>query len=286
MTFTFPGPVDMARATADANRVLAAIDWSRRDIVVWVPGTDGTTFMPKFAEGMRAAWQPGEGSAVSLDYQATWHLDTSEPTGEAALRLLLAGIEAHAGQHRVLLAGLSQGAWIISDVLADPRYRRTVTRAIMFGHPQVSLKHFHDDEDPQVREISHPNDIIAMPITGPRERAIEAMTALQTGAILPNLGLILSVVLANPKVGTEAIVGRLRGMHLLPKAKVDNHDYDAEYGEGAKWLHDGPAAATQAVVGAAGVSRPAASAPHRPPRTHRRPRHVAHGPAASSPARR
>lgn len=244
----------MAQARSDAAAALARIDWSKDDIVLWVPGTDGTDFMEKFREGFEKAWMGQSMTAVSMNYHGTWKLDTSEPTGEATLRLVLAGIAAHGGHHRLLLAGLSQGAWMIGDVLADPAMRRVVTRAAIFGHPQVSLHHYDDGHDPAIREYDHPKDIIAMAIHGPRVQAIDAMQALYTGNIVPNLGVIVAAVAASPQVGLTAIANMLRDRHLLPKAKIDWHNYDDEYVQGAQWLHDAPPlvqGASQACNGAA-----------------------------------
>jgi hypothetical protein len=237
MTYVFPGPFDARLARAAADRALANIDWSSHDIVVWVPGTDNRTFKPAFLEGVRKAWSTGGMTAVALDYQANWHLDTSEPTGAEALRLLLLGIAAHGGSHRLLLAGESQGGWIVGDLLADPKYRRLVARATLLGHPSTALHHYDDGHDTGIREWTHPGDLVSTPFHGSRTDVLAAMQALHTGEILPNLGSIVRAMVNNPLLGVHALINTLRDKKILPADPHDKHNYDMEFADAATFLH-------------------------------------------------
>ena len=61
-----PFPVDMARARADARNTLNSIDWSKKDIVIFVPGTSNHTVSPWFEAAVKASWSNGGVSLTKL----------------------------------------------------------------------------------------------------------------------------------------------------------------------------------------------------------------------------
>lgn len=152
-----PWPVDAARAHADARRVLASIDWSKRDIVIWVPGTGSHRVHEKFADAVHGSWSDGRVSLTHLEYEASSEGPRSVATGIATLKLVLMEIAARGGNRRVLVGGESQGAWILGEAMADPSVRKVVDRAVLLGHPSLAKTHWHG-RDPAVLEYSNPGD--------------------------------------------------------------------------------------------------------------------------------
>jgi hypothetical protein len=154
---------DIARAHYDAERALEAIDWSKDDIYVWVPGTGSHNINPGFEAAVRDANKNGSASLSRIEYEASDRTRPSVATGIETLRLVLAGIQAHGGHHRVLVAGENQGSWVIGEALSDPLLKNVVTRAVIFGHPQPATHHYEDGHDPDVLEINHSGDEVSTP---------------------------------------------------------------------------------------------------------------------------
>ena len=246
-----PWKVDPYQAQHDANIALESIDWSKRDIVIWVPGTDNHTIHPKFEQAVREAWG-ADASLSRIDYPATWDMYRSVPTGLATLRIVLQAIAAHGGDHRVFLAGESQGAWLIGEALADPAVGKVVTRAQLFGHPWVAAHDYADGHDARVREVNHVGDQVSEPIKGDVTGAMQAMMAVHQ--LSPaGAGKLAGALVENPK---HALLMGEWLLRSLPGAKTflkDPHDYGPDMTFGVEWLRwgkdgdpnagDGPAAA-------------------------------------------
>jgi hypothetical protein len=131
-----PSPEERALALAES------IDWSQPLVVIWIPGTGGVDIPEHVAARLRAAGGP---IAHGMSYQATWRLRESVPDGEATLRAFLeiVATRKRRGQ-RVVLLGESQGAWIISSILRDPRFAKLVDRASLVAHPALAPAHVHE----------------------------------------------------------------------------------------------------------------------------------------------
>ncbi len=237
--------VDSARAIHDAQWALNAIDWTKRDIVIWVPGTSNHTIHRRFEQSVQDSWK-GAASLVRLEYEATWHMRRSMPTGIATLRLVLAGIAAHGGNHRVMLAGESQGAWIIGETLADPMMRRTVSRAVLMGHPWHAAHHYDDGHDHDIAEINHDQDMVAMPVKGDVTKAFDALIALNT-LQLNKVGLILGALAANAQHGALLLTSALRAT-LLRGVLADPHDYTNDMRRAVEYLRLGSPLAARAAA--------------------------------------
>lgn len=234
-----PWQVDWARAHADAKAVLDSIDFSRRDLVIWVPGTDGKGVHGDFARSVRDMWRGGPApSLVAMQYEASWELRRSLPTGLATMKLVLEGIRARGGDHRVLLAGESQGGWIIGEIMADPKLRPLVTRAVTAGHPWLAKHTYEHGRDPLVRTINHEGDQVAMSVAGDIGVAMDAMSAVKRGAIWQNFGKVAGAILANPIHGVLILHNQLRATGLRPMLS-DPHSYLDEMPRLAEFLATG-----------------------------------------------
>jgi hypothetical protein len=165
----------MVQARHNALISLNRIDFSKHDIVIWVPGTDNHTIHPAFEAAVNDSWSEGGESLSKLEYDATWDMRPSTATGLATLKLVLAGIAAHGGNHNVMLAGESQGAWVIGEAMADPMLRKVVSRAVLMGHPWLAAHHYDDGHDPGIVEIDNPGDEVCAPVKGDLSNAMAAM---------------------------------------------------------------------------------------------------------------
>ena len=245
-TFPVPTPskakgewtVDWERAYADAQKVLDAIDFSKRDIVIWAPGTSNHGPHPAFEEAVAEAYRGQGSNLVALEYEATWHLRRSLPTGIATMRLVLEGIRARGGDHRVLLAGESQGSWIIGEVLADPAVSKVVDRAVLLGHPWLAAHQYNHGEDPRVRVINHAGDMVAMPVNGDPTVGLDAILAIRTLDI-SKAGSLLKGIIANPKQGVELLKSITHAIPFVKDFIKDPHVYDGEMSRAVEFLRHG-----------------------------------------------
>lgn len=233
-----PFPVDWVRAHADARRTLDQINWAQRDVVIWVPGTGSKIIHPAFEDTVRGSWTDGRVSLVRMHHEASWNMRPSVATGIATMKLVLAGIAAHGGDHRIMLAGESQGAWIIGEAMADPMLRRVVSRAFLLGHPWLATHHYDDKHDPDVRVINNDGDLVTMSIKGDSEalaRGLDAMVAIYTGRVW-KLPLVISSLLANPIHGWKLISSIKFALPGANKRWQNPHHYDRHMKEAVAFL--------------------------------------------------
>lgn len=259
--------IDWKRAHEDALRVLATIDFSQRDLVMWIPGTDATGVHHDFAIGAEYAWRGHDVSVTSLQYEASWQLRRSLPTGLATMKLVMEGIRqilaqrGDAAQHRLLLAGLSQGAWIIGETIADPTYGPMITRAILVGHPWLAAHQYAHGEDPRVRVIDHVDDQISMPVKGSAATGLDAMIAVRTGQMMKgaNLLKVVKAIAANPIHGWLLLQTQMREIEWLRPLLRNPHDYNADMPRMAEYLRTGVLTTTSEELDDAERARKAAS---------------------------
>ncbi len=243
-TWTSPGRVggewtpDLMRAQYDATSLLNSIDWTQRDIVIWVPGTSNHSTHPDFEKAVRSSWGNGGVSLSRMEYEASWNMRPSVATGVATLKLVLAGIAAHGGNHRVMLAGESQGAWIIGEAAADPLLRPVIDRAILMGHPFVAAHHYDAGQDPDIVEVNHRGDQVATPIRGNVDNAFDAMLAIHQLQVW-KLPAVVAAVAQNPIHGWMLLMSAIRA---LPGAKLllrNPHDYGKQMTGAVEFLRSG-----------------------------------------------
>lgn len=173
---------DDAQARREAADVLASIDFSRPDIVIWAPGTMRYSIPPEFADAVHAQFG-GAASLVKLPTLTTYAERQGVSQTQATLRYVLDGIAAHAGSHRVLLAGESEGGWAVNEVVADPTYRPLIDRAVTWGTPGMTPHHYLDGHDPDVLELADDYDVVTKPVKGDVNDTLGAMEATFDGRL-------------------------------------------------------------------------------------------------------
>lgn len=238
-----PGDIDHARARADADRALAAIDFTKPEIVLWVPATNSHSIPGDWQQGIERAFGQRASSSI-VDYPANANFNDSVATGMETVKLVLAGIAERGGHHRVTLGGHSQGAWVIGDALAEPAVGRMVDKAVLYGHPAPARVDWSDDADPNVRQVDDPNDPFVWDVAGGRQAlaAIDELAdgraesgeQLAFGDYLARGATVLGTALANP-----ALSAYLIGKHVIAERYDSNHDphnYRAQYADGAAFL--------------------------------------------------
>lgn len=230
------------RALADARRLVAQIDFSKPNIVIWVPGTDNHAVHPALARQLGMRIDAARTGTYTLDYEASWDVRHSMSTGLRTLRLVLAAIKARGAGNRVLLAGESQGALLIGEAITDPRLAGVVTRAAIVGHPANARHHFEDGHDRRVLEINNPLDKITMPPWGSMYTAMEGVVALRmfSPSKLPT---VIAAAVQNPLhlalTGAELLRERLP---MAMKGLIPNpHEYSNRMADVAAWLAGGAA---------------------------------------------
>lgn len=227
--------VDWERAHADAQTVLDAIDFSKRDIVIWVPGTSNSGPHHAFEAAVRDSYRGSGSNLVALEYEASWHLRRSVPTGVATLRLVLEGIRARGGDHRVLLAGESQGAWIIGEAIADPAVSKVVDRAVLLGHPWLATHQYDRGQDSRVRVINHDGDQVTLPVKGSPTVGLDAMLAIRT-LDLSKAGDLVKAMASNPNHGVLMLKNLAFAIPLVKSLLRNPHVYDGEMTRAVEFL--------------------------------------------------
>ena len=240
-----PWEVDWARARADAERVLAQIDWSRRDIVIWVPGTSNDRVHPDFETAVHDSWTTlpeGGAGLILMGYEASWHLRRSLPTGIATMMIVLERLREElakrGGDHRVLLGGESQGAWIIGEALRDGGYSDVVDRAILMGHPWLAATQYADGQDPRVAVVNNDGDQVTMPVKGDVTRGLDAMIAIRT-LDLAKAGDVLGALKDNPAQGVSLLKSILFQVPVLKHLIRDPHKYGHHMTRAVEFLRFG-----------------------------------------------
>jgi hypothetical protein len=238
--------VEWERAHVDARALLDSIDFSRRDIVIWVPGTSGSGVHHDFGLAVRDLYgRGGDVSLVAMPYEASWELRRSLPTGLATFKLVLEGIRQRLAQlpahlrPRILVSGESQGAWIIGESMADPRLGRVVDRAVLAGHPWLAKTQYLDGHDPRVRVINHLGDQITLPVAGDAGVGVDAMAAVRTGRLKTSIGTVAKAILANPLHGVLLLHTFARDVPWLRPYLRDPHYYVADMPRMVRYLRTG-----------------------------------------------
>lgn len=229
--------VDWARAHADAQLTLQRMNLRSSKLVLWVAGTSNRGVHPAFQDAADEAlrwFELGSTSVSALVYEPTWDLRRSVGTGLATLLLVLQHLRRLGYQGEVLVAGESQGAWIIGEALAHPQLGSVITRAALLGHPWLAA-HQYPQSTARVRVTNHVGDQVALPVKGDLAKALDAMV----GVRLLQLGKLddaARVLAQNP----EHAVALLRSAILaLPGARAlirDPHNYSAEMTRVVEWL--------------------------------------------------
>ncbi len=225
-----PTPEERARAVADT------IDWSAPVVVLWVPGTSGFDVPTRVRELLRRAGGP---AAVLMPYQATWRLRESVPDGEATLRALLELVltRKRPGQ-MFLLLGESQGAWIISSVLRDPRLAKVVDRASLVAHPAMAPAHVHpstsakDRLDSRVREFNSTTDVVTKEVGPSAEAAIDIVDSFARLEVGRALRRTMGVLFTNPGLLQALVASQLFRM----RGEANPHEAGDHMAHAVEWI--------------------------------------------------
>jgi hypothetical protein len=235
-----PGTPDLDQAQQQAQQTLNAIDWSRPNIALYVPGTDEHSIPLGWQGAVGAQFPAGSVSQALVDYPATLDFNPSVATGMETVRLVLAGIaqrEQQTGQqYNVNLAGYSQGAWVVGKAMENPSVRAAVSHAVVFGDPSGSVTQTQASADPKLAVIDHPDDPVTQPVQD-AQLGLAAIDKLLQGDLsqLDNLG---TVAEDNPQ-----LVGFAIDRLFADDSDPDPHDYTANYAQGARDLASGGPAA-------------------------------------------
>lgn len=229
-----PAP-DMLQARRDAERTLAELDLTRQVIVLWLPGTNRSGIPVTFSAPAHAAWGAYL-SLAELRYPASLDVRRGVATGIATLEIVLAAIAA-SGRHIVHVAGESQGSWVITEVLSNPRMRRIVDRAALLSNPWPASHHYVDGHDPRVLELDRRVDLVARRINGNVNDALEAAEGVLRFDLraIPKL---LKVAWNNPG---SALLLASTGLRLLTPGGRDRdpHNYEDMMPGAVRFLHVG-----------------------------------------------
>lgn len=242
-----PGDVDHARAEREAKKTLDSIDFSRQNIVLWMPATGSHSIPRDWQKGVDAAFGDTASSAL-VNYPANENFNDSVSTGQETLRLVLQGIAERGGDHSVHVAGHSQGAWVAGDTLANPVLNRMVDSAMLYGHPSTARVDWSKTNDAKVRQLDDPEDPFTKPGTGLRQ-ALDGIAAIKRDGDWSQVGKIAAATLVNPALGAYLI-----GRTVFKKdwsGNSDPHHYNTRYAQGARFLagsESGAAATKTAIV--------------------------------------
>lgn len=127
-----------------ADRIVAELLKGTGPILLCVPGTLGATWQSSMLATARALIRTATGSVsvASIPYPngvgdiITRFLNVGAKADHNVLALVLKKLRAAAPHRPIMLAGESQGAWLIADTLrTDPSLAAAVTRVVVFAKP-------------------------------------------------------------------------------------------------------------------------------------------------------
>lgn len=249
-------PPPLPSVAERVKMVVDDLDWNAPALTIWVPGTSEYWIKQRFIDELHLA-APGS-HVTMIPYESTWRFSTSVPDGVAVLAGVLDEIRRRAPGKPVFLSGESQGAWIISAVLASATYAKVVTRAALWGHPAAAPQKF--GRPGQVREVNSPGDIVTMELGENPGEVLAAVEQLSRRNFGTGLARIAGYAVQRPDMLAKLIKFWSFALPVIGKGKKNDHDYDDDLANGIQHLLGGLDAATRA-----------AFKRHRDPRT---PEHV------------
>lgn len=198
-------------------------------VIVWVPGTWGTAVHVGFEEAVRERLGD-DAFLMHVAYPASTEFDASVRDGVEALFDTLSELEV-TDEQRVLVAGSSQGAWVIREAMADGRWSRDdVYRVATFGLPGMS--EFEPRRDDYVWDMASPFDAVTWDWNGPEARIVRYVTQVVRGRWWYLIPLLPWFVLnPRPTIGmTGLLMTHFRAPRLSP------HDYTPQMPLTLAWL--------------------------------------------------
>lgn len=213
------------------------IDFSKDNIVVWVPGTS-MHHMPEALRHQLIRQFGPTASLATLNYLANWKFTESMPNGMETLKATLDLIKRKKRPGaKVYLIGLSQGALLISDLLTNPIYNSMITKVALMGHPGIAGSHAHLLGASKVKEYNNFMDPATLEWRGDSVRIIKSIDNFMRGNVLGALYL-LKVAVHNPAyVGALAVLGMKKLPFYSQVTRLpDPHDYTNQYADAVSWL--------------------------------------------------
>jgi len=132
------------------------IDLTKDVIILWVPGTSNHSIPASLLNLAQTRFSSVDIHLVN--YMASWKFSESVPNGTGNLRAVLDYLRKHLRKgQKILLAGESQGAWVISNVLKEQQYYGMIDKAVLLGHPGVAEAHFPSDG--KILELNNFDDV-------------------------------------------------------------------------------------------------------------------------------
>lgn len=215
--------------------ILADLDWDAPALTIWVPGTSEYWIKQRFLDELHLA-APGA-HVTMIPYESTWRFSTSVPDGAAVLRGVLDAIRKRAPGRPVFLAGESQGAWIISTVLADPAFAKLVTRAALWGRPAAAPQTF--GLPGQVREVNAPGDIVTMELGDNPAEVLAAVEQLARRNVGTGLVRISGYAVRRPYMLVKLLKFWSFALPIVGNGQKSEHDYDDDIAGGVQHLLGG-----------------------------------------------
>lgn len=224
------------RPDPSAQISIPNIDFTKDNIVVWVPGTSMRGIPLELQRELIKKFGNNVSIAI-IDYLATWKFLDSMPHGQSTLMATLDYIRRNKRKGtKVYLAGLSQGSMVISDTLTYSRYYNDVTKAILFGHPSVAGAHQASLGANKVREYNNYMDPATIGLKGEPIKILKSLDSFMRGDVLGALYLLRVAALNPSYIPVLLALGMKHVPFYTPKVVPDPHNYDGRYAEGVDWL--------------------------------------------------
>lgn len=214
------------------NRIDFGVDY----LVVWVPGTGGHEVHPAFKDSCDKILKNNYQLFV-VEYPAQWDLENSVPAGiEKTKNLLLDLVTRKGPNQKVVVAGSSQGAWVLSDALDCEMAYKRIHRAVLMGHPGLDGTGDHVANIPgeKIWEINHPNDAVTYPWKG-REREITKTLSSAMRGDISDIFKMLWIGVTHPVI-TYKIVKLLLYHARILRFASSPHDYSQVMPLAVYWL--------------------------------------------------
>lgn len=218
---------------------LPDVDFSKDYIVIWVPGTSDKNIPYEFSETVKLLFK-NKADLVMLDYLATWEFNTSMVHGYDQLKRLLDYVSQNKRPGaKIMIAGLSQGSMVISELMMNPKYYNMVSRISLLGHPGLAKNHGSDMG--KAWEFNNRMDPSTLPWRGDKARILHSIDRFFTHKDAIAGMYLLGVGLTNPAyAGALAALGLKHLPLYTPKVGVsDVHNYRGWYDDAANWLFEG-----------------------------------------------
>ncbi len=230
---------NQTKAKQIAQTVLDRVDRNAKDIVLWLPGTGIPKLSQTFVEAVRN--KVGAGASL-VDFPCHNDFAVLQDTADSAeaLRIVLRDLdERRTPGQRILLAGESQGAWSITNVVNEPEFADVADRVALTGNPGMN-EHQYDGAatDARVREFTNDGDVVAQDYHGDAQMMLDGGLRTMTGEP-SNAWRIVGTAINNAPEAVPAIESAVR-IAVLNDFASDPHNYDNRYPEVVEYLAGAP----------------------------------------------